>query len=205
MTGEGTMREKPGDYAEESDMVMCPPAPTDVTRDALRNLMESLDTPHGYRTELIDGEIIVTPPAQADHEGDIGSVNEQVILKSATRLRAVGGLGVITPGNDCVPDLTVGPRELFRGSATWVDPTGVELVVEVTSPSSELRDRQTKRRDYAAANIPLYLLVDRNRKSVTLFSEPDGTDYKVTRTASFGENLPLPQPFAFELDTSDLY
>lgn len=186
-------------------MVMCPPASTGVTREALRGLVDSFDIPHGYRTELIDGEIIVTPPAQADHEGDIGSVLHQIVKKSKTELRVAGGLGVITPRNDCVPDLTVGPRELFRGADYWVDPTGVELVVEVTSPSSELRDRETKRHAYAAAGIPLYLLVDRSRKTVVLYSEPDGSDYRVTRTASFGEGLPLPQPFDFELDTSDLY
>lgn len=166
--------------------------------------MESFDIPHGYRTELIDGEIIVTPPAQADHEGDISRITRQVIKESKTELDVAGNLGIITPSNDCVPDLTIGPIEIFSGSDLWVHPTGVELVVEVTSPTSEQRDRETKRHAYAAANIPLYLLVDRKNKSVTLFSEPDGDEFKATRTVSFGEDLPLPAPFAFALDTSDL-
>jgi len=75
-------------------------------------------------------------------------------------------------------------------------------MVEVTSSRPEL-DRETKRRAYAAAGIPLYLLADRKLKTGTLFSDPKGGDYTRTEGASFGEELPLPAPFSFALDTSD--
>ncbi|MCZ7415367.1 MULTISPECIES: hypothetical protein [unclassified Streptomyces] len=37
-----------------------------------------------------------------------------------------------------------------------------------------------------------------------LLSEPVEDDYTRTTSASFGKPLPLPDPFGFELDTSDL-
>ena len=50
---------------------------------------------------------------------------------------------------------------------------------------------------------PLYLLVDREASSVTLFSDPENADYRQLGTRPFGKPLPLPDPFGFELETSD--
>ena len=198
-------------------MVMCPTAPAghrsdilpDDTAEAptslstMRDLLDSLDTPQGFKTELVNGEIIVTPPAQGDHEVAIGTVNRQIAKKShSDEFIATGNRGLAMRGENFIPDLTIGPESVFAGSDLWGSPDGTELVVEVTSPTSLHRDRVVKRLAYASAMIPLYLLVDRQDKTVTLFSEPDGADYRVSRRASFGENLPLPEPFGFELDTS---
>ena len=59
-----------------------------------------------------------------------------------------------------------------------------------------------KRRAYAGAGIPLYLLVDRQQRQVTLFSHPAHGDYSRTCTAVFGDKLELPKPFDFALDTA---
>lgn len=75
------------------------------------------------------------------------------------------------------------------------------MVVEVTS-SRPIRDRKAKRTGYARAGIAFYLLVDRDEEAVTLFSGPDGKDYRHTDQVPFGKSLPLPGPFEIELDTS---
>jgi hypothetical protein len=80
-------------------------------------------------------------------------------------------------------------------------PDGIELVLEVTSSRPEL-DRIAKRHAYAGAGIPLYLLVDRQLRRVTLFGHPVHDDYSRTCTAAFGDKLDLPQPFDFALDTA---
>lgn len=64
-------------------------------------------------------------------------------------------------------------------------------------------DREVKRHCYARAGIPLYLLVDRDVSSVSLFSDPEHDDYRERRTRPLGKPLPLPEPFAFDVDTSD--
>lgn len=51
--------------------------------------------------------------------------------------------------------------------------------------------------------LPLYLLVDRESSWITLFSDPETDDYQELRAVAFGKPLPLPQPFAFDLDTAD--
>ena len=80
-------------------------------------------------------------------------------------------------------------------------PDGIELVLEVTSSRPDL-DRNAKRRAYAQAGIPLYLLVDREHRRVTLFSHAAYGDYLQTYKVPFGDKLELPDPFGFALDTA---
>ncbi|MCC9312301.1 Uma2 family endonuclease [Kitasatospora sp. RB6PN24] len=170
----------------------------------------SLATPEGFRAELIEGEIIVSPPPDGDHEDAIGLLIDQIAQGSATRMQVSGGKGLRLPrGGRCpknhvIPDATFAPleRRLFRGAPPWMDPDGVAMVVEVTS-GKPLQDRFAKRHCYALAGIPLYLLIDREESRITLFSAPEGDDYSESQSVAFGKPLALPEPFAFELRTDD--
>jgi Uma2 family endonuclease len=169
----------------------------------------ALDAPEGFRAELIEGEIIVTPPPDGDHEDYIELVVSQVYRRSRTDMQFSGNKGLklrsggACPKNHAIPDGTFAPRErrLFRGADPWMPCEGVALVVEVTS-SRPQADREAKRRCYAHGEVPLYLLIDRDASSVTLFSDPEGDDYRERRTRPFGKAVELPEPFAFELETA---
>ena len=82
----------------------------------------------------------------------------------------------------------------------------VLLAAEVISSSSIQRDREVKPRACALAGIPLYLLVDRFTKPLTisLHSEPGTDGYAKVTTVIAGEKLQLPAPFDLTLDTSSL-
>ncbi|OLO33659.1 hypothetical protein PZ61_0226355 [Streptomyces sp. MNU77] len=170
----------------------------------------ALDTPEGFRAELIEGEIVVTPPPDGDHEDYIGLIVDQVARRARTRMQFSGNKGLKLrsgggcPKNHAIPDGTFAPLELrlFRGAESWMAPEGVALVVEVTSTKPQA-DREAKRRCYARGGIPLYLLIDRDDSSVTLFSDPENDDYRQLLTIPYGKPLPLPEPFAFDLETSD--
>lgn len=79
---------------------------------------------------------------------------------------------------------------------------GIALVVEVTSTKPQA-DREAKRRCYARGGIPLHLLIDRDAGSVTLFGDPEDAHYRQHLTIPYGKPLPLPEPFAFDLETGD--
>jgi Uma2 family endonuclease len=174
----------------------------------------ALETPEGYRAELIDGEIVVTPPPDGTHEGIIWHITEQVTRKSAIRMAFSGNKGLVLPARASVrahviPDGTFAPAELrlFFGAPSWMSPDGVAMVIEVTSSRPDT-DRGAKRHAYAMAGIPLYLLADRERQRIALFSDPRGDDYAGTASVPFGSSLELPKPFDFTLDTAefgDLY
>jgi hypothetical protein len=171
------------------------------------------DTPEGFRAELIEGEIVVTPP-DGDHEDCLGLIPDQVIRRARTDMDFSGNKGLklrsdgSSPENHAIPDGTFAPTELrlYRGADPWMLCEGVVLVVEVTSakPRADRTDHTDKRHGYARGPIPLHLLVDREQSSLTLFSDPEGDDYRRHCTVPFGGRLTLPEPFSFDLETEEL-
>ncbi|MFC5720328.1 Uma2 family endonuclease [Streptomyces gamaensis] len=184
------------------------PAPTQ--EETLLDYFLALETPEGFRAELIEGEIFVSPAPDGDHEDHVSGIVREVLRKSSTDMDVSGHKGLklprggLCPKNYVIPDATFAPRELrlFRGAPSWMAPDGIAMVVEVTSTKPE-RDRVAKRHCYARAGIPLYLVVDRKESVVLLFSEPMDDDYAKTLSVAFGSALPLSAPFEFELDTVD--
>ncbi|MGX1474241.1 UNVERIFIED_CONTAM: Uma2 family endonuclease [Streptomyces canus] len=178
--------------------------------EGLLEIFQALDTPEGFRAELIEGEIVVTPPPDGDHEDYIGLIVGQVYRRSGTDMQFSGNKGLKLksgggcPKNHVIPDGTFAPMELrlYRGADSWMPCDGVAMVLEVTSTKPKAY-REAKRRCYARGGIPLYLLVDRETSSVTLFSDPEKDDYREHCTRSFGKPLALPAPFSFDLETAD--
>jgi Uma2 family endonuclease len=164
-----------------------------------KTLLESLELPPGFKAELIEGDIVVTPPPGGDHEGYFSDVAYELGRQG---WRHSGNIGLITPLGKFIPDLTVARREYIIAPAPpsgWRDPTGVALVVEITS-SNPSNDRDSKRRGYAQAGIPVYLLIDRHAKETVVFSEPQHGDYSAAEHCTLAGPIPLPEPLNFTLE-----
>ncbi|WP_327316506.1 Uma2 family endonuclease [Streptomyces sp. NBC_01235] len=168
----------------------------------------SATAPRGWRVELIEGEICVTPPANGEHEEIVSEVADQVVERRRDRsLRNYTGIGLNVPGasetGHVVPDLVIAPKGSFDDQEEWHEPSGVVLVAEVTSTSTADRDRDKKIHGYARAGIPVYLLIDREEAEVIVYSEPSGDDYAQAPKHKLGLAVPLPAPLGFELDTAE--
>ncbi|MBV9023151.1 MAG: Uma2 family endonuclease [Streptomycetaceae bacterium] len=106
------------------------------------------------------------------------------------------------------PDGSLAPVAHFAGHGEWSDTDGVLMAVEVTSydAGTDRHDRQEKPAAYAAAGIPVYLLVDRDCCEVVVHTTPaqeKGWYLDIHRTP-FGEELTIPEPVGITLDTEIL-
>lgn len=121
--------------------------------------------------ELVDGIPIVTPTESGTNSR--GARLLANLLESRTSLRAYTPLDVALPPGPrgatvrC-PDLVL-VTEDFDPQRSRAEAAEVELVAEFVSPESVERDWITKRREYAAAGIPRYLVVDMRRGHLALF------------------------------------
>ncbi|WP_405585873.1 Uma2 family endonuclease [Streptomyces sp. NBC_01092] len=166
----------------------------------------SAAVPLGWRVELIEGEISLTPPANGEHEEIVSELSGQ-FRDHDKRLGRYTGIGLNVPGasetGHVVPDLVIAPKGSFDDGEEWHEASSVLLVAEVTSDSTAERDREKKIHGYARAGIPVYLLIDREVAEVTVYSEPSGDEYTQSPRYKLGLTIPLPAPLGFELDTAE--
>ncbi|MDA5281176.1 Uma2 family endonuclease [Streptomyces sp. Isolate_45] len=159
----------------------------------------------GDRAQIIEGVIEPVTPTW-DHEAAAEAIRDQ-IKPRVRELGCVTGSGNLDlPGspNWYVPDIAVVPADQAKGAGALL-PDQTLLIVEVTSESNGDTDRVVKRKRYAEYGAPLYLLVDRVERSITLFSEPGHLGYtRAEGPHPFGSPIALPAPFDLSLDTTDL-
>ncbi|WP_181788172.1 Uma2 family endonuclease [Streptomyces phytophilus] len=161
------------------------------------------------RFEFIDGRIGVKGVPDGDHNEIVGWLLEACV-RSGNGLRPyTSDLGLEVEeyrGGRAKPDLAFAPRRSFAGQGDWADPAPLAMVVEVTSYDSDTnrRDRHDKPVAYAAAGIPVYLLIDRDACTLTVHSDPSPRGYRDIHSVEFGAKVTLPKPMDIALDTEEL-
>ena len=113
----------------------------------------------GPRWELIDGSLIVSPSATIDHN-TVAMWIAVALSESNPDDEFVVGLdqsATIDDHNEPRPDVVVAPAAFVQQSPFPL--AAAQLVVEVISPTSVLRDTETKRALYARAGVPAYWIV----------------------------------------------
>lgn len=171
----------------------------------LHAVYDDLVTPDGYRAEIIEGEIIVTPPPRSTHNLTFGYLIRALIKAVPDDMFVTNTQGVEIPatGDRVIPDLIVSRVTALRAHDIYLPPEDLLLVVEITSPSNARTDREKKARVYGQAGIALYLLLDDYDRGghATLYFDPAESGYQDSIRVNYGMKLPLPEPFGFEIDT----
>ncbi|MEU4795120.1 Uma2 family endonuclease [Streptomyces sp. NPDC023327] len=134
--------------------------------EVLWQAWKAMDLPEGYRAEIIEGAIEVSPTGRRRHTVLINRLRRALEgHMDGSSLAPYQDGNLIHRSKVWIPDLFVAPEDLDEipdEEDLGVDAAGVALVVEVVSPGRRNieRDRVRKRREYARAGIPVYVIVD---------------------------------------------
>ncbi|MFF0015735.1 Uma2 family endonuclease [Streptomyces sp. NPDC005374] len=103
-------------------------------------------------------------------------------------------------------DAALVPVDHFRGHGEWSQANGILLALEITSHDRDTnqRDRIDKPVGYAEADIPVYLLIDRDNHTVVVHNEPKEGRYQQSPSYPWGATIQLPSPVDITLDTEEL-
>lgn len=164
--------------------------------------------PEFVRLEFINGQVQVKPVPDGNH-GEIVMWLIRRCMQQRPELSLYPEQGLKVEAyrkGRARPDGCLAPEENFVGQGEWAEPGGVLMTVEVTSRDADTdrRDRVEKPDGYAEADIPVYLLVDRNAGSVTVHADPEGGSYRSITTRPFGAVVELPDPVGITLETEKL-
>jgi Uma2 family endonuclease len=171
---------------------------TVMTTRAQRAL-EDLEVPEGFRAELINGEIILSPSSKPLH----WRIQRSLIHQFAPLgWEAATDQTIVHPdhGDQPQPDF-IALSELEIDPEDFYPADQVLFVAEVLSKSNKGTDLVDKVEVYARFGIPMYLIIDPFKGECLLHTGPHGETYGARRITVFGEAIELPQPIGMTLDT----
>ncbi len=150
----------------------------------------------GHRYEIVDGNLLVTPPPTQLHQLAASGLRDQLFLAAPPGWRAVTELP-LPLGDDHVrvPDVVVhrwplrAPAPDPRNPVTVAD---VGLVVEVVSPRSRRTDRFAKPGEYADAGVPLFWRLETEPQPVLQAFALRGGGYRDAGVVSGSGVVPAP-------------
>ncbi|MEU9243885.1 Uma2 family endonuclease [Streptomyces sp. NPDC048385] len=171
--------------------------------EVLWQAWKAMELPEGYRAEIIEGAIEVSPTGRYSHSQIVFMLREALaeFLKGGD-FAARNDTNVIHENRAWVPDLFVAARDPERyvtDDGLGLTAAGVRVVFEVTSPGKRSldRDRIRKRREYARAGIPVYVIIDDydGQGAVTLFTgpRPDKAEWEDIHRVPYGTEVTIPE------------
>ncbi|MGW7398778.1 Uma2 family endonuclease [Streptomyces cyaneofuscatus] len=160
----------------------------ELTLDEMFEWLEP--TPEGFKVEIVEGTVHMSPQRDT-HWRIILAILKQLLPRFAED-RLLSDVRIdFGEGNGFAPDLV----KLFDKAAKdshgrWL-PEHVEFVAEVISKGTAAADYGPKKAAYAAAGVPVFLIVDPYVGRCLLHSEPKDGDYHKKLVVDFGLDVDL--------------
>ncbi|MEE1940395.1 Uma2 family endonuclease [Streptomyces sp. TRM 70361] len=160
----------------------------ETTLDGLFERLERMPVPEGYKVEIVEGSVFMTPQCWT-HWDIIRKVLRQLEDRFGPDTEIISDVRIDSPGrlNGFAPDLAKIVDGAEPGAHGRFSAEDVELVVEVVSRSTAANDYGPKPAAYATAGVPAYLVVDPYTARCRLFTHPKDGGYRSELTTDFGE------------------
>ncbi|MEU6438780.1 Uma2 family endonuclease [Streptomyces sp. NPDC047046] len=187
-----TMADHDGDHAD------------DHTSD-LDGLFECVEraTPDGFRVEIVEGYIFMSPQRQTHWEIILKLVMQLTAHYPPTRIAS--DVRIDFPGhlNGFACDIAAMKDGAETDNGRWHH-QDVEFVAEVISRGTGHNDYGPKKAAYATAEVPVYLVADPYQRRCHVYTEPRDGEYRAETIVEFGLDLDLSKtPAALVLTTKD--
>lgn len=149
----------------------------------------------GYRFELLDGALIVTPAPSVAHQ------RLSRLLFRALDAGCPDGFEVFFAPLDArmTPQRVMQPDLLVVRTVDLTDPAAIRvpplLVVEVALPSTALYDRTAKQTTYEEWGVSSYWLAHPEQPAVTILDLDRTGRYREVTTVRAGESCDVTRPF----------
>lgn len=164
------------------------------------------DAPNdGYRREIIDGSLIVTPAPDGGHQLAVVRLAAMLLLAQTPE-----AMTLVAPfdwhhadGGVVEPDLLVIRRSDFDADGPLSPSATPMLVVEILSPSNPQLDLAVKRALYERLGVPAYWIVDPKRLTLLALRLVDGA-YAMDAEVSGDEQFVTDWPFPVQFCPADL-
>jgi Uma2 family endonuclease len=134
----------------------------------------------GWKYEIIDGELYMTPPPATGHQRSSGSLFARMYVYVADNdlgevLEAPCAVRLPNQPVPVEPDIFFIKKERLDIIGEKEVEGAPDLIIEVLSPSNANYDREKKFEIYQVAGVPEYWLVDYQNKTVEIFTLTEGT------------------------------
>ncbi|GIV17618.1 MAG: restriction endonuclease [Armatimonadota bacterium] len=151
---------------------MALPAPSGKVKISYEQFLEQID--EDTLAEWVDGEVVYLSPARLEHQDIAGFLN--ALIRAFVQRHELGRvvsapfqMRLLRSERGREPDLIfVANQNLHRLHDTHLE-GGADLVVEITSPESLLRDRGEKYAEYELEGIPEYWIINPDERRVDFF------------------------------------
>jgi len=172
--------------------------------DEMFEQLESMPVPEGYKVEIVEGTVFMSPQRDT-HWEIILDIVEQLRTKYP-RKRVKSDVRVDYPGhlNGFASDVTVMAEDAAKAEDGHWRYGDVEFVAEVISKSTAANDYGPKKSAYATAEVPVYLVADPYQGRCHLFAQPKNGEYISELSIAFGADVDMTTtPLGLTLKTGD--
>ncbi|MET7698039.1 Uma2 family endonuclease [Streptomyces sp. NPDC005485] len=173
------------------DRIAMAESDNESTLDEMFDRLEKMPVPEGYKVEIVEGTVYMSPQRDT-HWEIILDIIEQLRTKYP-RKRLKSDVRIDYPGhlNGFATDVTA-----VRESATKTEKgrwrhEDVEFVAEVISKGTAANDYGPKKKAYATAEVPVYVIADPYKGTCYVYTQPKEGDYITRTTVDFGKDIDL--------------
>lgn len=140
------------------------------------------------KAEFINGEVVLHSPVTKKHNSITGAIYTLLLLKAREGFVGIEKIMLSLTRNAYEPDVVYfGPKKAAEFTEDQKLFPAPDLVVEIISKSTEVRDRGVKFKDYAAHEVGEYWLIDPEAETIEQYLLTDDKTYELHIKARTGE------------------